>query len=167
MNMIWYRPKPLSCTREVAFLWISYVSWASKWSSKKLKQLWNCCSMPNTFHPNCSLCCCTADSQELVPLGDKSQLDGWHFIQFSGGKQSPTKFYLNLRWSSSNIAHSSEKTSIKTGSSPLLLKLRTDVNKITPEVERLTEKLPQWCSPFGKSTSPYTLAFLTTLPVDF
>ncbi|WOL04268.1 hypothetical protein Cni_G12989 [Canna indica] len=106
-----------------------------------------------------------ADSQELVPLGDKSEVNGWHIIQFSGGKNSPTKFHLNLFWSS-NTTSSSENT-YNPGGSPLLLKLRTDVNKITPEVDRVLQKLPPWCSLFGKSTSPYTFAFLTTLPVQF
>ncbi|CAL9752585.1 unnamed protein product [Musa acuminata subsp. burmannicoides] len=106
-----------------------------------------------------------ADSEELVPLGDKSEVDGWHFIQFSGGKNSPTKFRLNLFWLS-NTTHQSQK-SYESGASPLLLKLRTDVSKITPEVESVLEKLPPWCSLFGKSTSPYPLAFLTTLPVQF
>ncbi|KAJ8506521.1 hypothetical protein OPV22_007407 [Ensete ventricosum] len=105
------------------------------------------------------------DSEELVPLGDKSEVDGWHFIQFSGGKNSPTKFHLNLFWSS-NMTHQSQK-SYESGASPLLLKLRTDVNKNTPVVESVLEKLPPWCSLFGKSTSPYPLAFLTTLPVQF
>ncbi|URE07098.1 Peptidase family M28 [Musa troglodytarum] len=106
-----------------------------------------------------------ADSEELVPLGDKSEVDGWHFIQFSGGKNSPTKFHLNLVWLS-NTTHQSQK-SYESGASPLLLKLRTDVSKITPEVESVLEKLPPWCSLFGKSTSPYLLAFVTTLPVQF
>lgn len=107
-----------------------------------------------------------ANSEEVVPLGGKIQADGWHIIQFSGGKSSPTKFYMNLSWVN-DTKHSSEKGyGARDGSSPLL-KLRTDVNRITPQTARVLEKLPPWCALFGKSTSPYTLAFLTSLPVDF
>ncbi|KAM7264307.1 hypothetical protein ACFE04_001990 [Oxalis oulophora] len=96
------------------------------------------------------------DSEELVLLGDKSSVDGWHIIQFSGGKDAPTKFDLSLIWA---------KTSQPNGEP--LLKLRTDVDRLTPKAERVLSKLPQWCSLFGKSTSPHTLAFLSSLPVDF
>jgi hypothetical protein len=104
------------------------------------------------------------DSEQLVQLGGKSEVDGWHTIQFAGGKSSPTKFQLTLFWSS-NATHSSAEEA-KAQDSPLLVKLRTDVNRVTPIVETVLEKLPRWCTPFGKSTSPYTLAFLTALPVN-
>lgn len=105
------------------------------------------------------------DSQELVPAGSKSEVDGWHIIQYSGGKNAPTKFNLNLYWLD-NTTHSLQGA-YKSGGSPLLLKVRTDLDRVTPAVKRVLEKLPPWCSLFGKSTSPYTLSFLTTLPVDF
>ncbi|KAI0493455.1 hypothetical protein KFK09_023571 [Dendrobium nobile] len=101
------------------------------------------------------------DSEELVPTGEKSSVDGRHIIQFAGGKNSPTRFHFNLIWRK-NGTHQNNLES-----SPLLLKLRTDVNRVTPKVARVLEKLPRWCSLFGKSTSPYTLAFLTSLPADF
>jgi hypothetical protein len=104
------------------------------------------------------------DSEQLVQLGGKSEVDGWHTIQFAGGKSSPTKFQLTLFWSSNTTHASAEEVKIQ--DSPLLVKLRTDVNRVTPMVETVLEKLPRWCTPFGKSTSPYTLAFLTALPVN-
>nr|XP_010943482.1 endoplasmic reticulum metallopeptidase 1 isoform X1 [Elaeis guineensis]XP_010943483.1 endoplasmic reticulum metallopeptidase 1 isoform X1 [Elaeis guineensis]XP_019701584.1 endoplasmic reticulum metallopeptidase 1 isoform X1 [Elaeis guineensis] len=106
-------------------------------------------------------------SEELVPSGNKSMVDGWHIIQFAGGKNSPTKFHLNLFWST-NTSHPSQKAYKQAeDAASLLLKLRTDVNMVTPKVERVLQKLPHWCSLFGKSTSPYTLAFLSALPVQF
>jgi hypothetical protein len=106
----------------------------------------------------------SVDSEELVPLGGKSEVDGWHTIQFAGGKSSPTKFKLTLFWSSSATHPSAKEADAQ--DSPLLVKLRTNVNRVTPRVETVLEKLPRWCTPFGKSTSPYTLAFLTALPVN-
>ncbi|XP_059458453.1 uncharacterized protein LOC132188059 [Corylus avellana] len=100
------------------------------------------------------------NSEELVPLGDKSSGDGWHIIQFSGGKNAPTIFDLTLFWKK-NSTRSSHK-----GDGWPLLKLRTDVDRITPKTEQVLLKLPPWCSLFGKSTSPHTLAFLTSLPVN-
>jgi len=75
-------------------------------------------------------------------------VDGWHIVQFSGGKNAPTLFDLTL-YCRSDSTHNS------------------DVNRLTPITERVLKKLPRWCSLFGKSTSPYTLAFLTNLPVKF
>lgn len=107
----------------------------------------------------------TADGSEFVPLmGGMTQVDGWHTIQFAGGKNSPTKFNLNLIWSS-NTTHPRPE-GYRVGSD-LLLKLRTDVNTVTPKVARVLEKLPPWCALYGKSTSPFTLAFLTSLPVQY
>ncbi|CAA7390467.1 unnamed protein product [Spirodela intermedia] len=102
------------------------------------------------------------ESEALVPLDKKTSVGGRHIIQFSGGRDSPTKFDLKLFWSRN--ASASPRTE-KGG--PPLLRLRTDVNRVTPKVARVLQKLPSWCSLFGKSTSPYTLAFLTSLPVDF
>uniref|UniRef100_A0A0D9W782 Vacuolar membrane protease n=1 Tax=Leersia perrieri TaxID=77586 RepID=A0A0D9W782_9ORYZ len=104
------------------------------------------------------------DSKNLVPLGNKSEVNGWHTVQFAGGKDSPTKFHLTLFWSS-NAKDASPK-SVKSEDQSFLVKLRTDVNRVTPKVGRVLEKLPGWCAPFGKSTSPNTLAFLTALPVN-
>lgn len=102
--------------------------------------------------------------EELVPIGDKSNADSWHIIQFSGGKKAPRKFSLTLFWAN-NQTHKSYKKDSNTEQP--LLKLRTDVDRITSPTETVLGKLPQWCSLFGKSTSPLTLAFLTSLPVDF
>lgn len=106
------------------------------------------------------------NSEEVVPEDTKTNIDGWHIIQFSGGKDAPTKFHLNLFWLSNATAPSTTDYS-HAEKAPLLLKLRTDVNRVTPKTERVLDKLPPWCTPFGKSTSPYTLAFLTSLPVNF
>lgn len=98
---------------------------------------------------------------ELVPTGNKSSVDGWHTIQFSGGKDAPTSFALTLLWKKNSTRWVKGNTV-----PPPLLKLRTDFNRLTPKAERVISKLPSWCSLFGKSTSPYTLAFLTALPVN-
>ncbi|CAN1237968.1 Endoplasmic reticulum metallopeptidase 1 [Linum grandiflorum] len=99
------------------------------------------------------------NSAELVPLGDKSSADGWHIIQFAGGRESPRQFELTLFWH--------KQPSRKSNEARPLLKLRTDVQRVTPIAERVVSKLPEWCSQFGKSSSPYNLAFLTSLPVNF
>ncbi|TKW05486.1 hypothetical protein SEVIR_7G179300v4 [Setaria viridis] len=106
------------------------------------------------------------DSEKLVLLGGKSEVDGWHTIQFAGGKKSPTKFQLTLYWSNSAAQTSGRQANKEAADVPFLVKLRTDVNRVTPQVAKVLEKLPRWCTPFGKSTSPYTLAFLTGLRVD-
>ncbi|KAF9594822.1 hypothetical protein IFM89_034805 [Coptis chinensis] len=101
------------------------------------------------------------NSEELVSVGDKIGVDGWHIIQFSGGKDAPKRFNLTLFWMTTT-----EPEGSKQAPNPLL-KLRTDVDRLTPKAERVLQKLPPWCTVFGKSTSPHTLAFLTSLPVDF
>lgn len=98
------------------------------------------------------------NSEELIPVDKKSGVDGWHIIQFSGGKNAPRLFDLTLYWRSG---------STQSTDNGFLLKLRTDVNRLTPITERILEKLPRWCSLFGKSTSPLTLAFLRNLPINF
>lgn len=104
------------------------------------------------------------NSEELIPLDDKSSVDGWHVIQFSGGKKSPTRFDMTLVWANSTqIAHGEGS---QKNQQPLL-KLRTDMDRLTPKAEKVLMKLPSWCSLFGKSTSPQTLAFLRDLPVEF
>ncbi|XP_066369448.1 uncharacterized protein [Miscanthus floridulus] len=105
------------------------------------------------------------DSEKIVLLGDKSEIDGWHTIQFAGGKNSPTKFQLTLYWSN-KATEASQRDAKQAADAPILIKLRTDVNRVTPQVARVLEKLPRWCTPFGKSTSPYTLAFLAALRVN-
>ncbi|KAK4706770.1 hypothetical protein R3W88_033679 [Solanum pinnatisectum] len=102
--------------------------------------------------------------EELVPISDKNNADSWHIIQFSGGKKAPRKFSLTLFWAN-NQTHKSHKKD--NNPEKPLLKLRTDVDRTTSPTETVLGKLPQWCSLFGKSTSPLTLAFLTSLPVDF
>lgn len=102
--------------------------------------------------------------EELVPIGDKSNADGWHIIQFSGGKKAPRKFSLTLFWANNHTHKSQKKDS---NIEQPLLKLRTDVDRITSPTETVLKKLPRWCSLFGKSTSPLTLAFLSSLSIDF
>lgn len=107
----------------------------------------------------------TDTSEELVAVGGDgmSSVDGWHIIQFSGGKNAPTKFHLTLFW-----AKDHQQPNEKEEEEQLLLKLRTDiVDKLTPETEHVLGKLPPWCSQFGKSTSPHNLAFLNSLSVAF
>lgn len=103
------------------------------------------------------------DVEALVPVGEKTSTEGWHTIQFSGGRNAPTKFTMTLYW------HRNQTEITKIGNkkgNDVLLKLRTDVNQLTPPVERILDKLPPWCALFGKSTSPHTLAFLTDLPIN-
>ncbi|CAN4125594.1 unnamed protein product [Withania somnifera] len=102
--------------------------------------------------------------EELVPIGDKSNADGWHIIQFSGGKKAARKFSMMLFWANNHTQKSHKKDS---NTEQPLLKLRTDVDRITSPTETVLGKLPKWCSLFGKSTSPLTLAFLSSLSVDF
>ncbi|XP_047182013.1 endoplasmic reticulum metallopeptidase 1 isoform X4 [Vigna umbellata] len=97
------------------------------------------------------------DSEELISAGKKNGVDGWHIIQFSGGKNAPKLFDLTLYWRSGST-HKSDTP---------ILKLRTDVDRLTPITERVLKKLPRWCSLFGKSTSPYNFAFLRNLYVNF
>ncbi|KAB1219072.1 hypothetical protein CJ030_MR3G018671 [Morella rubra] len=106
------------------------------------------------------------NSEDVVPLGDKTSSDGWHIIQFSGGKNTPTVFDLILFWKK-NSTSSADKADGQSPDQRPLLKLRTDVDRLTPKTERVLAKLPAWCSLFGKSTSPHTLAVLTSLPVNF
>lgn len=104
------------------------------------------------------------DSEELVPADGKKSLDGWHNIQVSGGKNAPTRFELTLLW----VKNSTRKShKLHEQEQRPLLKLRTDLDEITPKAKRVLEKLPPWCSLFGKSTSPKTLSFLSSLPVNF
>ncbi|XP_051121228.1 uncharacterized protein LOC127244779 isoform X2 [Andrographis paniculata] len=95
-------------------------------------------------------------SNDLIPRGEKSVLDGWHTIQFAGGVDSSKKFKLSLFWF---------KNGPQTSSDDPLLKLRTDVERNTPITQTVLDKLPVWCTLYGKSTSPHTLSFLTSLPV--
>ncbi|XP_021747403.1 endoplasmic reticulum metallopeptidase 1-like [Chenopodium quinoa] len=106
----------------------------------------------------------SGDHKELVPMSNKSSIGGWHVIQFSGGKNAPTKFDLTLQWIKNSVRSTSHASP---DAQKYLIKLRTDINRLTPKSERVLMKLPSWCSLFGKSTSPYTLAFLTALPIDF
>lgn len=101
------------------------------------------------------------NNEELVPTGNKTNADGWHIIQFSGGKNAPRKFDLTLHWVKNYTKTAREGETLDRP----LLKLRTDVDRLTPKTERVLEKLPSWCSLFGKSTSPHTLSFLSSLRV--
>lgn len=104
----------------------------------------------------------TGDPSELVSLGNKNSVDGWHVIQFSGGKNATTKFDLTLFW-----ARNSTPWQVgESNTGKYLMRLRADVNKLTPKVGRILRKLPSWTALFGKSTAPYTLAYFTGLPID-
>lgn len=107
---------------------------------------------------------CTDNSGELVPRDEKISMDGWFIIQYSGGKNAPTKFDLNLFWAK-NSTRSAKKVDGK--GEHLLLKLRTDFDRLTARAANVLSKLPSWCSLFGKSTSPQTLSFLNSLPVNY
>lgn len=87
-------------------------------------------------------------------------------MQFSGGKNAPTRFDLTLFWMK-NSTRLDHKVEGKREEGTPLLKLRTDMDIVTPKVDRVLSKLPPWCSQFGKSTSPHTFAFLSNLPVNF
>lgn len=103
--------------------------------------------------------------EELVPADGKSSIDGWHTIQASGGKNAPTKFELTLFWLQNSTRRSDNIAQLDQQS---LLRIRTDLpGLVTPKVETVLEKLPPWYSLFGKSTSPHTLSFLNSLPIDF
>nr|GLL34973.1 endoplasmic reticulum metallopeptidase 1-like [Ipomoea trifida] len=103
------------------------------------------------------------ESGALVSRGEKNSIDGWHLMQFAGGKNSPTKFDLTLHWhknsSRKRVVEGSE------GGEEVLLKLRADVNATTPELDKILEKMPSWISQYGKSTSPFTLAYFDTMYV--
>ncbi|CAM8889096.1 unnamed protein product [Rhodiola kirilowii] len=101
--------------------------------------------------------------EDIIPFGKKSSVDGWHTIQFSGGKNSPTKFEMTLEWVKSS---GTNEEVAKTEAQGPLLKLRTDFNRVTPKVREVLDELPPWCAQFGKSTSPFNLAFLADLSID-
>ncbi|XP_073128587.1 uncharacterized protein [Henckelia pumila] len=102
-------------------------------------------------------------AEELISPSEKHGVNGWHVIQFSGGKKAPTKFDLSLFW----MGNHTLSTPAGGINEPLLLKLRTDLDRSTPPFKNILQKLPPWCSQFGKSTAPHTLAFLSSLPVSF
>nr|GMD35325.1 endoplasmic reticulum metallopeptidase 1 isoform X1 [Ipomoea batatas]GMD37040.1 endoplasmic reticulum metallopeptidase 1 isoform X1 [Ipomoea batatas]GME21127.1 endoplasmic reticulum metallopeptidase 1 isoform X1 [Ipomoea batatas] len=102
------------------------------------------------------------ESGELISRGEKNGVDGWHIMRFAGGKNSPTKFDLTLHWhknsSGKRVVEGSEGEEV-------LVKLRADVNATTPELDKILEKMPSWLSQYGKSASPFTLAYFDTLYV--
>lgn len=97
----------------------------------------------------------------LIPNNGMTSKNGWHVVRFSGGKNSPTKFKLTLFRVQERKGGSTESKE------QLLLKLRTDHDTQTPEFKQVFSKLPSWCSPYGKSVFPHTLAFLSSLPVHW
>ncbi|EOA19920.1 hypothetical protein CARUB_v10000170mg [Capsella rubella] len=98
------------------------------------------------------------DEELMIARGEKSSnAEGWHQIQFAGGKKASTSFVLKLYKKKEEVSDEKKKQRP-------LLKLRTDFNRLTPQVQRILERLPPYCSLFGKSTSPFTLAFLASLP---
>ncbi|ESQ55900.1 hypothetical protein EUTSA_v10024352mg [Eutrema salsugineum] len=104
------------------------------------------------------------EEELMIARGEKSSNEeGWHQIQFSGGKKAPTRFVLKLYEKKEEVSVEKKKKKEEKKQRPLL-KLRTDFDRITPQVERVLQKLPSFCSLFGKSTSPFTLAFLASLP---
>uniref|UniRef100_A0A1J3J9S4 Vacuolar membrane protease n=1 Tax=Noccaea caerulescens TaxID=107243 RepID=A0A1J3J9S4_NOCCA len=101
----------------------------------------------------------------MIARGEKSSNEGWHQIQFAGGKKAPTRFVLKLYEKKKEEQVSDEKKKKKKMEKQRpVMKLRTDFNRITPQVKRVVERLPPFCAMFGKSTSPFTLAFLASLP---
>lgn len=99
-------------------------------------------------------------NEMVVPTSSIMGIDGWHHIQYvSGDLNDPRNFELTLVWS--------KNATTDPPATAKLLKLRTDINVVTPEAATMLEKLPRWCVGFGKSTSPYSLAYLATLPVAF
>uniref|UniRef100_A0A1J3FTR0 Vacuolar membrane protease n=1 Tax=Noccaea caerulescens TaxID=107243 RepID=A0A1J3FTR0_NOCCA len=101
----------------------------------------------------------------MIARGEKSSNEGWHQIQFAGGKKAPTRFVLKLyeKKKEEEVSDEKEKKKKMEKQRPVM-KLRTDFNRITPQVKRVVERLPPFCAIFGKSTSPFTLAFLASLP---
>lgn len=103
------------------------------------------------------LCALAESPKVLVPaariVGDR----GWHHIQFVTDDQGPHNFVLKLEWVQDNRPRNDLGLD--------LIKVRTDVNVSTPEVAAVLERLPN-CSLFGKSTSPYTLAYLDKITVN-
>ena len=98
----------------------------------------------------------------LAPMRNVTSVDGWHKIQFVTDQDGPSSFKLSLIFTKSvNSMPSSMKGSgMEEG---VLLKLRTDVNQVTPTLEKTLQKLPKWVTLFGKSTSPFPLAYLVNL----
>ena len=47
-----------------------------------------------------------------------------------------------------------------------LLKLRTDFDVTTPHLQAVLDELPVWTTEFGKSTSPYRLAYLASFDFE-
>eukprot|EP00850_Spirogloea_muscicola_P015246 SM000115S23925 [mRNA] locus=s115:279950:284412:- [translate_table: standard] len=82
----------------------------------------------------------------------------WHIIQFVNGEieagGSFARLLIGLEW----------KGRPRAAGRPLL-KLRADYNHVTEEVADVLQKLPAWCCEFGKSTSPYNLAFVVELDI--
>ncbi|CAE6112707.1 unnamed protein product [Arabidopsis arenosa] len=98
------------------------------------------------------------EEELMIARGEKScNEEGWHQIQFAGGKKAPTSFVLKLYKKEEEVSDEKKKQRP-------LLKLRTDLNRRTPQVQRVLQRLPPFCTMFGKSTSPFTLAFLASLP---
>jgi hypothetical protein len=98
----------------------------------------------------------------LVPVSDITGVNGWHQVQYISESTGPHEFVLTLYWSKNSSRMEGDSTSDKE-----LLKLRTDVNSVTAEAAAVFEKLPEWCVSFGKSTAPYSLAYLAGLDVQF
>lgn len=87
-------------------------------------------------------------------------VDGWHVVQFVTDRDGPSIFELSLAWSGPTSTAAVRVTWHKS----TLLKVRTDVNRTTYKLKRTLEKLPNWVSMFGKSTSPYPLSYLVAFP---
>ncbi len=104
----------------------------------------------------------TGPGGPLVPVSDITGVNGWHQVQYISESTGPHKFVLTLYWSKDSSRMEGDSTS-----DTELLKLRTDVNSVTAEAAAVFEKLPEWCVSFGKSTAPYSLAYLAGLDVQF
>ncbi|KAM7504429.1 hypothetical protein LguiB_003333 [Lonicera macranthoides] len=107
------------------------------------------------------------DSGELIPLDDKSSADGWHIIQFAGGKNAPTKFKLTLFW----VKNYTQPARRKDGEGFLrsfLIGLRDVANAmLTEQVDSMTVKLPQLGFQIYKSTTRYKIDLLSSSFQDY
>jgi hypothetical protein len=100
------------------------------------------------------------EKEMLASMRGATSVDGWHTIQFITDQDGPSSFKLSLIFTNS-MPTRMEGSDMEEN---LILKLRTDVNQVTPSLERTLQKLPDWVTIFGKSTAPYPLVYLVKLP---
>lgn len=102
----------------------------------------------------------------LVSRKTADSSDGWHLVQFVTDQTGPSYFNLTLFRSAASLSSPQERQDLFKVKGNFLLKLRTDVNIITPKVEKTLQNLPEWVVLFGKSTSPYPLSYLINVSED-